>query len=91
MLAFKNLEDPFLIFTKQKTAAIHISNLQICGAHLQTLSQADHQSILLGKTFLLAKDSKSYSAERQKAAGWWLNHPSEKYARQIRSFPQGSG
>jgi len=23
--------------------------------------------------------------------GWWLNHPFEKYARQIGSFPQGSG
>ena len=23
--------------------------------------------------------------------GWWLNHPSEKYARQICSLPQGSG
>ena len=24
-------------------------------------------------------------------SSWWLNHPSEKYARQIASFPQGSG
>ena len=24
-------------------------------------------------------------------ASWWLNHPFEKYARQIGSFPQGSG
>ena len=23
--------------------------------------------------------------------GWWLNHPSEKYARQIGNLPQGSG
>ena len=24
-------------------------------------------------------------------SSWWLNHPFEKYARQIGSFPQGSG
>jgi len=23
--------------------------------------------------------------------GWWLNHSSEKYAREIESFPQGLG
>ena len=29
--------------------------------------------------------------EKQILTSWWLNHPFEKYARQIGSFPQGSG
>ena len=34
----------------------------------------------------------SYPQESlENTTGWWLNHPFEKYARQIASFPQFSG